>query len=283
MSQKEQAMHVTKPDSLKDIRVAENCAGSTRIIEVERDQAAYAALIPETHSSGVLCLLSEDKELSSTVRVVACESLSEQMSAEHKTSHGWNRALLVNKRFSALSRDEVSALTYQLKRLVAENNDEGHFSIPGGIGPEPHRIGEIQSTVDTLARETAILTRELGFNLFALSPSPNGLSSDIYLCESMEAYARGKLAKNGFMVLKGAKGRLGAEESLAVQLQRELQSSGVLRVESSTVYFERDHVFTNHALAATAVLGRSSTGFFEWKHPDGLTLGETLRESLARL
>ena len=283
MSEKEKAMHVTQPENLKGIRIAENCNGSTRIIEIPRELTTVAALIPEAHSSGALCLLSEDAELSSTVRVVACESLCEQLNAEYKTSHGWTRALLINKRFTFLTRDEVFALTYLLKRRVVENTAAGRFSIPGGIGPEPQSTDELRSVAEPLAKETAALTQEMGFDLFALTTSQKGLSSDIYLCESMEAYARGKPAKNGFIVLKGAKGRLGERETLAVQLQNELQSKGVLRVDGRSIYFERDHVFTNHALAATAVLGRSSTGFFEWKHPDGLTLGETLRESLARL
>lgn len=283
MSEKKHNMHVTVLDTLAALKVAESNVSSARIFEIPRQLSPSCVHIPETHASGVLCLLSGTSGELQTVRVIASESLCEQLNAEYGASHGWHTALLIHKRFAFLNTDTVYALVYQLKRRVAANSTADHFEIPGGIGPEPQVPEEARSAAELLADEAAALVRELGYNLFAPNPGGKDLQSEIYLCESTEVYAQGKPVKGGFMVFRGAKGRLGTAESLAVALQKELQSSGVLRSEGASIFFEKDHTFTNHALAATAVLGRSSTGFFEWKHPDGLTFGETLRESLARL
>ena len=45
--------------------------------------------------------------------------------------------------------------------------------------------------------------------------------------------------------------------------------------------FTRDHLFASPSMAALAVMGRSANGWMEWKSPQGKTLNEVKRQSVA--
>ena len=45
--------------------------------------------------------------------------------------------------------------------------------------------------------------------------------------------------------------------------------------------FTRDHLFASPSMAAVALQGRSANGWLEWKTPQGRTLDEVKRQSVA--
>lgn len=54
-----------------------------------------------------------------------------------------------------------------------------------------------------------------------------------------------------------------------------------MRVDGSTVVFEKDHLFNSPSMAAIALLGRTANGWLEWKTAEGKTLDSLERQPAA--
>lgn len=285
MIQQSTSVHLTvMGEDAEEIRIAEFPQGRVRLIEIPRSAAPAVKEIPEARVAGILCLLKATPGECRSIRVLACDSLSEQLYAEHRVSPSWNVAILVSLRFATLKPAQLAPFAYRLKQRLAQNKSNLRFTLEEPPGPAPRMAEDAGLEYEQLIEEIPLLAEDLGHILFApLESKSSRCDESAYRCEARGAYASGYLHAKGFFVLKGSRGHLAASRNPAAALQEELERKGILRREGHSVHFLESHLFPNAALAATAVLGRSSTGFFEWRHPDGLTLGEALRSELTGL
>ena len=51
-------------------------------------------------------------------------------------------------------------------------------------------------------------------------------------------------------------------------------------LSAERIVFTRDHLFASPSMAAMALMGRSASGWLEWKSPQGRTLDEVKRQSV---
>ena len=95
----------------------------------------------------------------------------------------------------------------------------------------------------------------------------------------------GEYTAEGFVVLKGSRGRLDNVASIqgtsSERFREKLLKEGILALEGGGVVFTRDYLFSSPSMAATALQGRSANGWVEWKDSIGRTLDEVKRQAVA--
>jgi len=162
-------------------------------------------------------------------------------------------------------------------RYVAENATKGG---------RPHTPQPLEADCIEILETAQVLLATLGYPLFdALAKSgtePSGAQS--FACRSSGADGRGMYTSDGFVVLKGSRGRREVVTSVkgtSIAKQREsLQTAGVLVPEGDTLVFSTDHLFRTPSGAATALTRRNANGWIEWNSADGLTLDAVKRQSV---
>jgi hypothetical protein len=98
-------------------------------------------------------------------------------------------------------------------------------------------------------------------------------------CEIKGLKAEGRLAPNGFVVLKGSQAVLTERASShkwpwALNLRQRLKDEGVLRIQGDRLVFTRDAEFTSPSSAAAVIHGGHANGLTAWKDKSGKTLKE---------
>ncbi|APW47186.1 DUF4357 domain-containing protein [Rhodoferax antarcticus] len=95
----------------------------------------------------------------------------------------------------------------------------------------------------------------------------------------------GEYTTEGFVVLKGSKGRVENVASIQgtsnVQTRESLVNDGVMAPQDGLYVFTRNHLFPSPSQAAMALMGRSANGWVEWKAANGKTLDELKRQAVA--
>ncbi len=105
-----------------------------------------------------------------------------------------------------------------------------------------------------------------------------------FLLKGKDAEAVGTLTEGGFVVKAGAIARkemLPSTTDSVTRVRERLLAEGILEEHSGQLRFTEDHVFDSPSGAAAALLGRTSNGWVEWKHPDGRSLSEVKRVARA--
>jgi hypothetical protein len=94
----------------------------------------------------------------------------------------------------------------------------------------------------------------------------------------------GEYTTEGFVVLKGSRGRAGIVASIQgtsnERFRNQLVAEGIMAAQDGVLVFTRDHLFASPSMAAMAVMGRSANGWIEWKTPQGQTLDEVKRQAV---
>lgn len=105
-------------------------------------------------------------------------------------------------------------------------------------------------------------------------------SENQFLLKGKDAEAVGEPVDGGFVVRAGAIARKEIVPSAidsVTQVHAQLLSDGVLSEENGKLRFTKDHVFASASGASSAVLGRTSNGWIEWKQANGRTLSQVKR------
>jgi 5-methylcytosine-specific restriction protein B len=105
-------------------------------------------------------------------------------------------------------------------------------------------------------------------------------TTDVFILKAQDADATGILTEKGFVVQKGALARKEIVPSAATTItprRERLLTEGILEEHNGQLQFTQDYTFDSPSGASAAVLGRTSNGWIDWKHPDGRTLSELKR------
>jgi hypothetical protein len=201
----------------------------------------------------------------------------------------WNRALVVISLTNSMTQTHALFLEWL---AIAEAAKAGRYSLENGnTGSQPYTPAPLQADCHEIHETAATLLATLGQPIFEpltnSSSSTNGqvVASELFYCKGSGADGVGQYTTEGFVVLKGSKGR--AEIVASIQgtsnerLRSQLVLDGILTAQSDMLVFTRDHLFTSPSTAAMAVMGRSANGWIEWKASNGKTLDEVKRQVVA--
>ena len=92
------------------------------------------------------------------------------------------------------------------------------------------------------------------------------------------------LTSEGFVVLKGSKGKIENRASIAgtadQRFRERLVCDGVMIEQNGMLVFTRDHLFGSPSMAAVSLLGTTANGWLVWKSADGKTLHDLKRNNV---
>ena len=273
----------------RGMRVAEITTRIVRVIEVPRSQLADFLKMPESQQVGVYFLMGELSEAGLPRSYIGQSgSVGKRLEQHHQNKDFWNRAFVVISLTNSLTQTHALFLEWL---AIAEATKAGRFSLENGnTGSQPYTPAPLQADCHEIHETAATLLATLGQPIFEpLSNAPSAKGEvEMFYCKGSGADGVGEYTAEGFVVLKGSKGR--AEIVASIQgtsherMRSQLVTEGVLAAQpgstGSLLVFTRDHLFSSPSTAAMAVMGRSANGWIEWKTASGRTLDEVKRQAL---
>jgi predicted GIY-YIG superfamily endonuclease len=198
----------------------------------------------------------------------------------------WNRALVVVSLTNSMTQTHALFLEWF---AIDQAKQAGRYSMENGnAGARPHTPAPLEADCHEIHETAATLLATLGQPIFEpLTNAPAGKGDkELYYCKGPGAEGVGEYTTEGFVVLKGTRGRAKLVPSMQgtshARMREQLITEGILALQNGVHVFTRDYLFANPSTAATAILGRSANGWIEWKTPQGQTLDDVKRKSIIR-
>ena len=257
------------------IRVAEITTRIVQVIEVPRSLLQDFIKMPESNQVALYFLFGEAEDGSEQkVYIGQTGSLRERLADHHKKKDFWQRALVLVSRTHSLTQTHTLFLEWhciQATRKAGRYADEN-----GNAGSKPHTPAPLEADCLEVFETSRTLLATLGYPFFDPVAKPGDASGDeVFSCTGSGVDGRGIYTQEGFVVLKGSKGRKDNVNSIKdtadERFRNKLIESQVMRVEGDSVVFDKDHLFRSPSTAAVALMGRTANGWIEWK----IKIGET--------
>lgn len=270
----------------RGIRVAEITTRIVRVIEVPRSQLVDFLKTPEAQQVGVYFLMGELSEAGLPRAYIGQSgNVGSRLVQHNQGKDFWNRALVVISLTNSMTQTHALFLEWF---AIAEATKAGRYCLENGnTGSQPYTPAPLQADCHEIHETAATLLATLGQPIF--EPLTNALTpkgaAELFYCKGSGADGVGEYTAEGFVVLKGSRGRL--ENVASIQgkanerFREKLLAEGILAANGGGVVLTRDYLFSSPSMAAVALQGRSANGWMEWKDTKGRTLDEVKRQSIA--
>jgi hypothetical protein len=286
MKARAKTIQIFLPDgNPRGIRIAEITTRIMQVIEVPRSLLSDFLGMPESNQVAVYFLIGAAEDGSQeTVYVGQTGDLDGRLKKHDKEKEFWERALILISRTNSLTQTHTLFLEWyclQAIRSAKRFQDEN-----GNRGSRPFTPAPLEADCLEIFETGHALLSTLGYPLFdpVAKVQTGDTEPEVFVCTASGANGRGMYTPDGFVVLKGSKGRLEMVPSLANTPngtnRLSLIESGVLKPEGEMVVFTADHLFRTPSGAAIALLGRTANGWIEWKSHQGQTLDELKRQKV---
>jgi hypothetical protein len=269
----------------RGIRVAEITTRIVRVVEVPRSQLAEFVKTPEAQQVGVYFLMGELSEAGlPRVYIGQSGSVGNRLVQHNQSKDFWNRALVVISLTNSMTQTHALFLEWF---AISEATKAGRYSLENGnTGARPHTPAPLEADCHEIHETAATLLATLGQPIFeplTNAPTARG-EKELFYCKGSGADGVGEYTTEGFVVLKGSRGRVENVASIQgtsnVRLREQLVTENIMTEQNGIYIFTRDYLFPSPSMAAMALMGRSANGWLEWKTPQGWTLDEVKRQSV---
>jgi hypothetical protein len=269
----------------RGMRVAEITTRIVRVIEVPHSQLGDFLKMPEAQQVGVYFLMGELSEAGlPRVYIGQSGNVGTRLVQHNQNKDFWNRALVVISLTNSMTQTHALFLEWF---AIQQATQAGRYSLENGnTGARPHTPAPLEADCHEIHETAATLLATLGQPIFeplTNAPSSRG-EKELFYCKGSGADGVGEYTTEGFVVLKGSRGRV--ENVASIQgtsnqrFRDQLVTEGIMAARDGMVVFTRDHLFASPSMAAMALMGRSANGWLEWKSPQGKTLDEVKRQSV---
>lgn len=269
----------------RGIRVAEITTRIVRVIEIPRSQLADFIQTPEAQQVGVYFLMGDLSEAGlPRVYIGQSGNVGSRLVQHNLNKDFWNRAFVVISLTNSLTQTHALFLEWF---AIQQASQAQRYSLENGnTGARPHTPAPLEADCHEIHETAATLLATLGQPIF--EPLTNADTAagktELFYCKGSGADGVGEYTSEGFVVLKGSRGRIDNVASIQgtsnERLRQQLVSDGVMTPQNGLSVFTRDHLFSSPSTAAMALMGRSANGWVEWKSPQGKTLDEVKRQSV---
>ena len=269
----------------RGMRVAEITTRIVRVIEVPRSQLGEFIKAPEAQQVGVYFLMGELSEAGlPRVYIGQSGNIGSRLVQHNQNKDFWNRALVVISLTNSMTQTHALFLEWF---AIQQATEAGRYSLENGnTGARPHTPAPLEADCHEIHETAATLLATLGQPIFeplTNAPATRG-ERELFYCKGSGAEGVGEYTTEGFVVLKGSRGRMEAVTSIQGTSQErfrdKLVTEGIIAVRDGMYIFTRDHLFSSPSMAAVALMGRNANGWLEWKSPQGRTLNEVKRQSV---
>lgn len=269
----------------RGMRVAEITTRIVRVIEIPRSQLAEFIKMPEAQQVGVYFLMGELSEAGLPRAYIGQSgNVGNRLVQQNQSKDFWNRALVVISLTNRMTQTHALFLEWF---AIQQATQAARYSLENGNnGARPHTPAPLEADCHEIHETAATLLATLGQPIFeplTSAPSSRG-DRELFYCRGSGAEGVGEYTTEGFVVLKGSRGR--RENVISIQgtsherFRDQLVTEGIMALRDGMFVFTRDHLFSSPSMAALAVMGRSANGWLEWKNPQGRTLDEVKRQSV---
>jgi Domain of unknown function (DUF4357) len=270
----------------RGMRVAEITTRIVRVLEVPRSQLAEFLKMPEALQVGVYFLIGELSE-SGLPRAYIGQSgnVGERLIDHNRSKDFWNRVLVVVSLTNSMTQTHALFLEWF---AIGQATQAGRYSLENGnAGARPHTPAPLEADCHEIHETAATLLATLSQPIFEplTHAATDKGDKELFYCKGSGAEGVGEYTTEGFVVLKGTRGRAKLVASIQgtshARMREQLITGGILALQNGACIFTRDHLFASPSTAATAILGRSVNGWIEWKTLQGQTLDEVKRQAVA--
>jgi hypothetical protein len=269
----------------RGIRVAEITTRIVQVIEVPRSLLADFLKMPEANQVAVYFLVGEDEEGGDPrVYVGQTGDVVARLTSHNKDKDFWERALVVVSRTNSLT--QTHALFLEWYSLQAIKTAKRFTDENGNKGSRPFTPAPLEADCLEIFETAHALIATLGYPLFdaVAQGATSNEPGESFFCTASGGNGRGLYTPDGFVVLKGSRGRKEMVPSLvgttSGNMRLSLVENGVLQAEGDMLVFTADHLFRTPSGAAIALLGRTANGWLEWKNEQGQTLDALKRQKV---
>jgi hypothetical protein len=266
------------------IRVAEITTRIVQIVEVPRSLIGDFLKMPESSQVAVYFLFGKSEETEEPrVYIGQTGDLRGRLKAHDNQKDFWERAAILISRTNSLT--QTHALFLEWHCLQAVRSAGRYADENGNSGSKPHTPAPLEADCLEIYETGHTLLMTLGYPLFAplAKPVVGKEAENLFYCTASGADGRGQYTGEGFVVLKGSKGRVKSVPSFAGsswdQVRARMIEAGEMRQEGNALIVVKDLLVSNPSKAAALLMGRSANGWTEWKTKDGKTLDAVKRQT----
>lgn len=270
----------------RGIRVAEITTRTVKVIEVPRSLLQDFLKMAESDQVALYFLFGQaENDSEKKVYIGQSSDLRARLIKHNKEKEFWERALVFISRTNSLTQTHTLFLEWHSLQATINAGRYAHEN--GNNGSRPHTPAPLEADCMEIFETGQTLLATLGYPIFDPVAKPDAALNvdEIFFCTGSGANGRGLYTEEGFVVLKGSKGRKENVRSIIgtanERFRTQLYESGVMRIEGDTVIFEKDYAFRSPSMAALALMGRSANGWIEWKTTNGKTLNAVKRQILS--
>ena len=202
-----------------------------------------------------------------------------RLKAHQSNKDFWERALVLISRTESMTQVHTLYLEWL---CIQQSREAGRFKDQNGnSGQKPYITAPIEAECHEYFETGSTLLSSLGYPLFSSIVSKiekNDDSAITYYCKASGTSGRGLFTPEGFVVLKGSKGRVETVNSLQdtpfARKRADLINSDLIEVNGDSFTFLSDHLFNSPSAAANYLTGSSNNGWLDWRTKEGRTLSD---------
>ncbi len=224
---------------------------------------------------GIYILIGQSEHGSqSSIYIGEADVVATRLKQHQGTDEDWTQFILFASKDANLNKAHVR---YLESRLVGIARQAKRAQLRNTTQPAQTQISESdQADMESFLEDMLLIYPLLGLTAFEVVETKDvvGASERLYL-KGLKAEAQGRETTEGFVVLKGSRGRIDdvpSQHEFAKTLKQDLLQSGVLIEQDGNLVVTQDYRFESPSTAAAVLLGRTANGRIEWKDSNGRTL-----------
>lgn len=233
----------------------------------------------ELGGTGVYLLIGKNpEELSDAVYIGEADGIFKRLT-QHLSTDFWNEAIVFVSKDENLNKAHIKYLEHRLFKLAFEAD---RYELKNSNTPTKPSISEAdEAEMEEFLQNIKLLVNTLGYKLFdkLVSSKSEQDKNNFQIKKGEKINANGIPTNEGFVILKGSKvtAKLGTSiTNSLINLRTKLIDQKI--INSETLIFQENFLFSSPSTAATLVLGRSANGLTEWKMKNGKTLKQFEKE-----
>ena len=262
----------------KRLRIAEFLNWTIKAVAGPRSEFDGVLARDESKFPGVYFLTGFDPESGRpAVYVGEAENIRDRVKA-HLEKDFWNQIIYFISKDENLTKAHIR---YLEGKLIETARLAGRALVMNGQNSGAKLPESDREDMESFLEKINQLLPVLGVELL-VPPSSTATAKaekELLFCEIKGLSARGHLAPNGFIVMKGSQAVLNERASSqkwpwALNMRQRLKEEEVLIANRDHLVFTKDAEFSSPSAAAAVVHGGHANGLIAWKNSAGKTLKE---------
>lgn len=262
----------------KLLRIGEISNWSGKALAAPRTDIEKLLSRDEMKSAGVYFLFGIHPETGDPLAYIGeAESIGERLK-QHKSKDFWVSVVTFVSKDENLTKAHVRYLEAQ---LIEEAKKVGRYKLDNVSQNSPKLPESDQEDMKVFMSRIRQMLPVLGSDILTPITGSQQVSfqtSDLLICKSKNALAKGRRTETGFVVFAGSTAVIEERPSTSTQApsiskqRKKLIDDSILKEQNGVLIFAKDTEFSSPSAAAAVVHGGSTNGLKEWKDSSGKML-----------